>query len=234
MTGAKLEVEGLCAGYGPVEVVHAMNLAFATGTITAILGPNGAGKSTTCKALAGYLPASAGRIVFEEEDVTRRPCWWRARRGIMLVPEGRGIFAGLSVDDNLKVLLPKPPDRAVVYERFPVLGERRRQHAGSLSGGEQQMLSVAPTLVHRTKLLIADEPTLGLAPRVADQILGIFAELRERGTTILLVGESPRGIVDIADTVALLHVGRIMWSGPASGLDQAILEESYFGEVADA
>jgi ABC-type branched-subunit amino acid transport system ATPase component len=165
-------------------------------------------------------------------DITAKPCWWRARRGIFLVPEGRGIFPGLSVDDNLRLLLPKGSERATVYERFRILGERRRQHAGSLSGGEQQILSLAPALVHRAKVLIADEPTLGLAPRVADEVLGLFSELRDEGTTVLLVGESPHGIVDIADQVALIHVGRITWSGPAAELDQATLEESYFGEAA--
>jgi ABC-type branched-subunit amino acid transport system ATPase component len=230
MSEATLVVDGLEAGYGPVRIVQGMELALYPGTIHAVLGPNGAGKSTTCKTLAGYLPAIAGTIRLNGEDVTGKPCYWRVRHGIFLVPEGRGIFAGLSVDDNLKLLLPKASERARVYERFRVLGERRRQDAGSLSGGEQQMLSLAPTLVHRTKVLIVDEPTLGLAPRVAEEVLTLFTELRDAGTAVLLVGESPHGIVDIADEVALLHVGRITWSGPASDLEQATLEESYFGE----
>jgi len=231
MTAPKLAVEGLEAGYGPVRVVHGMDLALAPGTISAILGPNGAGKSTTCKTLAGYLPATAGSIALDGKDVTSKPCWWRARKGIFLVPEGRGIFPGLSVDDNLKVLLPTSSEREQAYGRFRLLGERRRQHAGSLSGGEQQMLSLAPALVHHAEVLIADEPTLGLAPRVADDVLSIFAELRDAGSTVLLVGESPRGIVDIADSISLLHAGRIVWSGPAAELRQDTLEESYFGET---
>lgn len=230
MTEPRLAVERLEAGYGPVRVVHGMDLKLAPGTITAILGPNGAGKSTTCKALAGFLPATAGTICLDGKDVTSKPCWWRARQGILLVPESRGIFPGMSVDDNLKILLPKSSDREQAYDRFPLLAERRRQHAGSLSGGEQQMLSLAPTVVHRAEVLIADEPTLGLAPRIADDVLSIFSELRDAGSTVLLVGESPRGIVDIADHIALLHVGRISWSGPASELEQATLEQSYFGD----
>jgi ABC-type branched-subunit amino acid transport system ATPase component len=196
-----------------------------------ILGPNGAGKSTTCKAVAGYLPVRGGAITLDGVVVTARPCWWRARHGIMLVPEGRGIFPGLSVDDNLRILLRKGTDRAQIYDRFRVLGERRRQHAGSLSGGEQQMLSLAPILVHRVEVLIADEPMLGLAPRAANEVCNLFAELAAQGVTVLLVGESPHGLVDIAEHISLLHVGRITWSGPARDLDRSTLEASYFGDA---
>jgi ABC-type branched-subunit amino acid transport system ATPase component len=234
MTPPKLRVEGLNAGYGLVRVIHDMDLELPSGTIGAILGPNGAGKSTTCKTLAGYLDATAGRIALDGQDITTRQCWWRARQGILLVPEGRGIFPGLSVDDNLRMLLPRAVDRSHVYDRFAILAGRRQQHAGSLSGGEQQILSLAPALIHRTQLLIADEPTLGLAPRVADEVLGLFSELRDAGSTVLLVGERPQGIVDIADQVSLLHVGRITWTGPAGELDQATLEASYFGDANSA
>jgi ABC-type branched-subunit amino acid transport system ATPase component len=234
MTTPKLEVRGLDVSYGPVEVVHGLDLSLTAGSITTVLGPNGAGKSTTCQALAGLLPARSGSIRFNGVDIARRPAWWRARQGIMLVPEGRGIFPGLSVEDNLRLVLSRALEREDVYERFPVLGERRRQSAGSLSGGEQQMLSLAPMLVRGTDLLIADEPTLGLAPRVVEQILLIFTELRERGTTVLLVGESPQGIVGIADQAMLLHVGHVTWSGAAADLDQATLEASYFGAEIDA
>jgi ABC-type branched-subunit amino acid transport system ATPase component len=234
MTAPKLAVDALQAGYGPVRVVQGIDLVLEAGTISAIFGPNGAGKSTTCRTLAGYISASDGSIALDGEDVTSKPCWWRARRGLFLVPEGRGIFPGLSVDDNLKIVLPRTSQREHVYERFRLLGERRRQRAGSLSGGEQQMLSIAPTLMRETEVLIVDEPTLGLAPRVADDVLSIFAELRDGGSTVLLVGESPRGIVDIADHVSLLHGGRITWSGSRSELDQETLEESYFGETADS
>jgi ABC-type branched-subunit amino acid transport system ATPase component len=230
VTGSNFAISDLNVSYGAVRVVHGVSLELPARSVTAILGPNGAGKSTTCKAVAGYLRADGGTIRLDGEDITAKPCWWRARRGILLVPEGRGIFPGLSVDDNLKILLPKSSDRAVIYDRFRLLGERRRQHAGSLSGGEQQMLSLAPVLVHRAELLIADEPTLGLAPRIAEEVLRIFAELRDDGTTVLLVGESPHGLVDIADRVALLHAGAITWSGNASDLEQATLEEAYFGE----
>jgi ABC-type branched-subunit amino acid transport system ATPase component len=228
----KLSAEGLSVGYGPVNVVSDIDLALPSGSITAVLGPNGAGKSTTCKSLAGLIPAQRGRILLDGIDITAKAGWWRARHGIFLAPEGRGIFPGLTVDDNLRLLLPRASERALVYERFERLGERRRQQAGSLSGGEQQMLSLAPTLVHVADVVIADEPTLGLAPRVAEQVLQIFVDLRERGTTVLLVAESPQGIVDIADHAALLHVGKIAWSGAARNLSEATIEESYFGTAS--
>lgn len=233
MSTPKLEVQGLNVSYGPVHVVHDLDLSLTAGSITTVLGPNGAGKSTTCLALAGLLPARAGTIHLDGTDITRRAGWWRARRGVVLVPEGRGIFPGLSVEDNLRLVLTRSVERDEVYQRFPVLGERRRQLAGSLSGGEQQMLSLAPMLVNDTDLLIADEPTLGLAPRVVEQVLGVFTELRDRGTTVLLVGESPLGIVGIADRVMLLHVGHVVWSGAASELDQGMLEAAYFGAALD-
>jgi ABC-type branched-subunit amino acid transport system ATPase component len=233
MTGAKLQLAGLEVAYGPVQVVHGVSADLAPGSVTVILGPNGAGKSTTCKAVAGYLPLRHGSIVFDGVDITARPCWWRARHGIMLIPEGRGIFPGLSVDDNLRILLPKGADRAQVYDRYRVLGERRRQQAGSLSGGEQQMLSLAPILVHRVEVLIADDPTLGLAPRAANEVCTLYAELSGQGVAVLLVGESPHGLVEIADRVSLLHVGRITWSGAPTELDQATLEASYFGDISE-
>jgi ABC-type branched-subunit amino acid transport system ATPase component len=219
----KLELSGLEVGYGPVQVVHGIDVELGPGSVNVILGPNGAGKSTTCKAVAGYLPVRGGAITLDGVDVT-------ARHGITLVPEGRGVFPGLSVDDNLRILLPKSTDRAQIYDRFRVLGERRRQHAGSLSGGEQQMLSLAPVLVHRVEVLVADEPMLGLAPRAANEVCTLFAELAAKGVTVLLVGESPHGLVDIADHISLLHVGRITWSGPARDLDRSTLEASYFGD----
>jgi ABC-type branched-subunit amino acid transport system ATPase component len=172
-------------------------------------------------------------VLLDGEDITAKAAWWRARRGIFLAPEGRGIFPGLSVDDNLRLLLSRSADRDLVYERFGLLRQRRNQHAGALSGGEQQMLSLAATLVHPAEVVIADEPTLGLAPRVADEVLSIFVELRQRGATILLVGESPHGITDIADSVALLHMGGVAWSGRAADLDNATLEASYFGHLAE-
>jgi ABC-type branched-subunit amino acid transport system ATPase component len=232
--GAKLTLDGLGAGYGPAEVVRGIDLEVVEGRINAVFGPNGAGKSTACKAIAGLIPVSRGRIIYKGSDISDRPSWWRARKGIILIPEGRGVFPSLSVDDNLRILLPKVQDRATIYEQFGQLADRRLLRAGNLSGGEQQLLSLAPSLIHRAELLIADEPTLGLAPLVAELVLGIFSELCQRGTTVLLVGESPRGIVEIAERVSLLHAGRITWSGSSVHLEQEKILDSYFGSSAFA
>jgi ABC-type branched-subunit amino acid transport system ATPase component len=232
MTEPVLAVEGLSTGYGSVGIVHGLDLQLEPSSVSVILGPNGAGKSTTCKALAGLLPAMSGRIVLQGADITARRAWWRAQHGIFLAPEGRGIFPGLSVDENLRVLLPGAADRDVIYERFAVLGQRRGIPAGNLSGGEQQMLAIAPMLVHRAAVVIADEPTLGLAPRVADVVLELFAEISRQGAAVLLVGESPQGLVEIASQVSLLHAGRIIWNGSASSLDTETLQEAYFGAAA--
>ena len=191
--GLRLHVDAIQAGYGPVTIIRDMTLRLQTGTITALLGPNGAGKSTTCKAIVGLIPTIEGRILLNGVDLSARPCWWRAQQGVFLAPEGRGIFPGLSVDDNLKVSVRRGSDRERIYERFSNLADRRRLSAGSLSGGEQQMLTLAPTLTEQPEVLIVDEPTLGLAPRVSEFVLDLFRELKEAGATILLVGESPRG-----------------------------------------
>ena len=228
--GLRLHVDGVQAGYGPVTIIRDMTLRLQSGTITAVLGPNGAGKSTTCKAIVGLIPATAGRILLNGEDLSGRPCWWRAQRGVFLAPEGRGIFPALSVEDNLKVSVRSASDREKIYERFSNLANRKRLSAGSLSGGEQQMLTLAPTLTEQPEVLIVDEPTLGLAPRVSEFILDLFRELKADGATILLVGESPHGLVDIADAVTLVHGGRVVWSGTPGELNPETLEHAYFSD----
>ena len=145
--GLRLHVDAIQAGYGPVTIIRDMTLRLQTGTITALLGPNGAGKSTTCKAIVGLIPTIEGRILLNGVDLSARPCWWRAQQGVFLAPEGRGIFPGLSVDDNLKVSVRRGSDRERIYERFSNLADRRRLSAGSLSGGEQQMLAVARAMM---------------------------------------------------------------------------------------
>jgi ABC-type branched-subunit amino acid transport system ATPase component len=224
----RLHVDAVKAGYGPVTIIRDMTLKLRPGTITAVLGPNGAGKTTTCKAIIGLIPSLEGQILVNGVDFSPRPCWWRAQHGIFLAPEGRGIFPSLSVDDNLKISVRRSSDREKIYERFDNLAARKRLPAGSLSGGEQQMLTLAPALTEHPEILIVDEPTLGLAPRVSEFVLDLFCELRATGATILLVGESPLGLVDIADAVTLLHGGRVAWSGTPGSLSPEIMEQAYF------
>jgi ABC-type branched-subunit amino acid transport system ATPase component len=225
-----LELHHVRSGYGPVTILRDMSLALQEGTVSALLGPNGAGKSTTCQTIVGLIPTTGGRIELDGADITGQPCWWRARQGIFLAPEGRGIFPALSVDDNLRLTINESSSRDRVYERFDNLAHRRRVPAGNLSGGEQQMLALAPVLVNQPQILIVDEPTLGLAPMVADEVLRLFSELRDSGATILLAGESPRGLMDIAESVTLMHGGRVIWSGAAGDMTTEILEHAYFDD----
>jgi ABC-type branched-subunit amino acid transport system ATPase component len=203
------------------------------GTITALVGANGAGKTTLCKVVAGLVAAAEGQVFLADTDVTAVPTHRRAGR-LTLAPEARGIFPSLSVDDNLSVRLRQVADRERVYERFPVLAARRNTPAGSLSGGEQQILAMAPLLQHPPKVLIADEPTLGLAPLVVADLIGLFIELRSQGTTLLLAEERAKGILDVADQVVLLELGRILWSGPRFELEEDQLAAIYLGSAQQA
>lgn len=226
-SSAVLELHGIIGGYGPVEVLHGIDVRVAPGTITVLLGSNGAGKSTLCLTVAGGLAASSGTITIDGQDVTTALGSRRARHGVAYAPESRGIFPGLSVEENLTLVLAKASDRDVVYARFPVLGERRKLTAGSLSGGEQQMLALAPLVVHPPKILVADEPSLGLAPRIVDQVMALLAEMRDHGTAVLVVEEKATHVLPIADQVAFLELGRVTWSGAAADVDTEALAASY-------
>ncbi len=228
---AALELTDIRSGYGLVEVLHGISMPVIPGQITAILGPNGAGKSTLCQTIAGLVPATAGTIVHRGVDVTAQRAHQRARTGVVLAPEARGVFPALTVRENLQMWLPEAADRDDAYSRFPILGERRNLVAGSLSGGEQQMLTLAPLLVKPPDVLIADEPSLGLAPLIVEQILQVFVELRQRGVALVLVEEKAKGVLEIADTVSFLSLGRITWSGPKSAVDDDLLAQVYLGHV---
>ncbi|MFD0141188.1 MULTISPECIES: ABC transporter permease subunit [unclassified Streptomyces] len=224
-----LELRGVRAGYGGASVLHGVDLAVRGGEVLVLLGPNGAGKSTLCRVAAGLLRPAGGLVRVRGADGTRDGAVARARRGVRLAPEGRGIFAGLSIEENLAVQLPAPEDREAVYARFPVLAARRRVHAGSLSGGEQQLLALAPLLQHPPEVLVADEPSLGLAPRVVDEVFRLLTELRAHGTALVLVEEKAAEALGVADTVAYLSQGGIAWSGPRSEVDPDRLAEAYLG-----
>jgi ABC-type branched-subunit amino acid transport system ATPase component/branched-subunit amino acid ABC-type transport system permease component len=232
---AALRLDSICAAYGETQVLFDLDLDVRRGKLTALVGANGAGKSTLCKVIAGLMEPSGGTITLDGRDITTMPAHRRAKY-MLLAPESRGIFPGLSVEDNLMMLLPSADERDQAYARFPVLGSRRHIPAGNLSGGEQQMLTMAPVMVKPPSLLIADEPTLGLAPLIVEQIMGVFAELRDQGVTLLVVEERAKAVLDIADDVALLELGRLIWDGPRAELDPAHLTAIYLGQstVEDA
>ncbi|MFE5483183.1 ATP-binding cassette domain-containing protein [Streptomyces sp. NPDC056527] len=224
-----LELLGVRAGYGGASVLHGVDLGVRAGETLVLLGPNGAGKSTLCRVAAGLLRPAGGLVRVRGEDAGRDTVVARARRGVRLAPEGRGIFAGLSIEENLALQLPSSEDRDAVYARFPALAARRSVAAGSLSGGEQQLLALAPLLQRPPAVLVADEPSLGLAPRLVDEVFRLLTELRASGTALLLVEEKAAEVLGIADTVAYLSQGGIAWSGPRSEVDTDRLAEAYLG-----
>lgn len=234
-----LRLRGVRAGYGGVDVLHGVDLDVRSGSILALLGANGAGKTTTCAVAAGLLAPTSGRVELGDEsggfrDITRMSAVRRARDGVILAPEGRGIFPSLTIDENLSMWLRSAEERDRVYERFPNLAARRKVPAGSLSGGEQQQLTVAPLLVRPPRVLVADEPSLGLAPLVVQEIFRFVVELREMGVALLLVEEKASEILTVADTVAFMSVGRVSWQGPRADVDEARLTSAYLGIAADA
>jgi len=227
-TDAVLLIKGLHVSYGDVEVIHGLTFAIERGKITSLFGVNGSGKSTLCSTISGLVKPGSGSIEFDGNDIVKMPAYRRADQGVLVAPESRGIFPGLSVEENLTLRL-NAAERDEVYQRFPRIGERRKLMAGSLSGGEQQLLALAPVLIKPPTILIADEPTLGLAPLVIAELLTLFQELRDRGTTILLVEEKVRDVLSIADNVAFIELGHIVWSGPREDLDDERLVSAYLG-----
>jgi len=227
---AVLTIRDVRSGYGDVEVLHGIDLTVRAGRITALLGANGSGKSTLCSTISGLVPLRTGSIALRGEAIGILAPHRRSRLGVRVAPESRGIFPGLTVEENLALVL----DRSAIplaFERFPRLGERRNLTAGSLSGGEQQMLTLAPLLARPPDVLIADEPTLGLAPLVVADLLQVFRELRDRGVALLLVEEKARDVLEIADSVALLELGHVVWHGPRRDVDQQRLAAAYLGGV---
>ena len=232
-----LEVEGLRAGYGPVNVLHHINLSVEPGEIVVILGANGAGKTTTMRAISGTIPRQ-GTITFDGDEITSTSPEQIVRLGIAQVPQGRGTFPELTVDENLEVGAYVRKDRSEIrsdierwYTMFPRLAERQGQLAGSLSGGEQQMLAIARALMSRPKLLLCDEPSLGLAPLITKELFKIIADLNARWSiAVLLVEQNANLAVQIAHRVYLLETGRIVASGDAESIvsDDSI-RKAYLG-----
>ena len=220
---AILAVEGLDVAYGDAKAIFGVDLSLERGSVTALLGSNGAGKSTLARALSGVLRPTSGTITFEGKDTTRWSAHRLARAGLAHVPEGRGIFPGLSVHDNLRMgvrhAAPRADQRAAIdraYELFPRLGDRRRQLAGTLSGGEQQMLALGRVLAVPPRLLIADEMSLGLAPMLVDLIFQSIATAKSQGVTVLLIEQFVDRALDLADDAIVLRRGEVVWSGSAA------------------
>ena len=218
-----LSVQGLTVAYGRTEAVHALDIEVAEGQVVCLIGANGAGKTTTMRALSGLLRPRAGRVVFDGADITGLPPHRIAAAGLRQVPEGRQIFADLTVDENLALGAYLVADRAEiarrregVLARFPRLRERLGQVAGLMSGGEQQMLAIGRALMGQPRLLLLDEPSMGLAPLFVEEIFAVIADLRAAGTTILLVEQNASAALDIADHAYVLETGRIVLHGPAS------------------
>ena len=219
MTDA-LQAEGLHTFYGKSHILHGVALAVAEGTVTTLLGRNGAGKTTTLRSLVGLTPPRDGRVTMFGQDTTRWPPFRIATLGIGYVPEGRRIFSNLTVEENLKV----PRGRAGawqidrIYTLFPRLAERRGNRGRQLSGGEQEMLAIARALLLNPRLLILDEPSQGLAPRVVQEVFAIVARMRAEGISVLLVEQNVRMSLAVADHAYVLDDGAIAWSGPAQAL----------------
>ena len=224
---AGLEVEDLQVAYGRTPAVRGISLQVRVGQVVCLIGANGAGKTTTMRAISGLVRPRAGRVRFDGEDITGRPAHRIAAAGLRQVPEGRQCFAELTVAENLLLGAYLVPARAevarlqeAVLARFPRLRERLRQLAGSMSGGEQQMLAIGRALMGRPRLLLLDEPSMGLAPLFVEEIFAIIADLKADGTTILLVEQNASAALDVADHAYVLETGVIVLSGPAAEVAQ--------------
>jgi len=234
-----LSIAGLRAGYGKIEVLHEVALSIEQGQIVTLIGANGAGKTTLLKTISGLIRPAAGSIDFEGESIVRRPPHKIVARGLSHVPEGRAILKRMTVLDNLRMGAYVRSDSEVgrdidaVFVRFPVLAERRDQMAGTLSGGEQQMLAIGRALVARPRLLLLDEPSLGLAPKFVTRIFLTLRELKQEGKTILLVEQNARQALQVADRGYVMERGRIVLTGSgAELLNTPEVRQTYLGQSA--
>jgi branched-chain amino acid transport system ATP-binding protein len=233
-----LQVRGLRVSYGGINAVKGIDLDVGAGETVCLIGANGAGKSSTLKAIAGLLPVSRQAVMFQGEAVGGRRAFELVRRGLALVPEGRGVFAQLSVDENLAMGAYIRTDRAAirtdlerVFELFPRLQERRRQSGGTLSGGEQQMLAIARALMSRPRLLLLDEPSMGLAPLVVARIFEIIGEIARQGVTILVVEQNARLALQACDAGYVMESGSIVLHDSAAALlGNDAVRKAYLGE----
>jgi branched-chain amino acid transport system ATP-binding protein len=231
-----LALERLEVSYGGIRAVKGIDVAVDPGELVCLIGANGAGKTTTLKAVTGLVPAAGGRIRYDGEDITGWKVHRIARRGLAMVPEGRGVFAQLTIEENLAMgAYARSGDVSADFERafalFPRLKERRRQTAGTLSGGEQQMLAIARALMGRPKLLLLDEPSMGLAPIMVDKIFDVIRAIAAEGVTMLLVEQNARLALEVSRRAYVLEGGLVSLSGEAGALlHDPRIREAYLGE----
>jgi branched-chain amino acid transport system ATP-binding protein len=234
-----LVLENLHVRYGAIAALRGISLRVGRGELVGLIGVNGAGKTTTLLTIAGVLKPAAGDVTFEGQSIRDESPEDIVRRGIALVPEGRRIFPGLTVEENLRLGAAIRTDRAAVQQdveemcrRFPILGKRLKQSGGTLSGGEQQQLAIARGLMSRPALLMLDEPSLGLAPLLVDEIFDLIAQLRETGVTILLVEQNVERTLNLADRAYLLNTGRVEFEGLAQELRTRVdVASAYLGRI---
>ncbi len=224
-----LEVDHVSAAYGPYRALFDISFSVPAGSVTALIGSNGAGKSTVARVISGLMPSTAGSIRIDGKDVTGQPAYRIARTGMAHVPEGRGIFANLTVEENLVLAFRQRLGRRQVadslaraYEGFPILGERRKQRGGNLSGGQQRILSLAKVLVAPPKLLVADELSLGLAPVVIETVYEGLRKINSAGTALLVVEQQVERVIELAGEAVILEHGTVAYAGPAGGAKQAM------------
>lgn len=230
-----LQVKNLRCGHGSLEVIHGVSLHVCGGEIVGLLGANGAGKTTLLRALAGLLPPWDGEVRVDGRSLRGQPAWRGVSNGVVLVPEGKMIFADMTVQENLLLGGYHNPDRRLqlelVLERFPRLRERLRQTAGTLSGGEQQMLAIGRALMARPRLLLLDEPSMGLAPLMVREVFQEIVKLRDAGLTVLLVEQNARATLEIADRAYVMENGEILLEGRAADLaHHPEVQRAYLGK----
>ncbi len=234
---ALLQLERIISGYGSAPVLHEVSLTVTAGEIVALIGANGAGKSTLLNTIMGLVPLRAGEIVFDRKPIARRPTPAIVRAGLAQVPERRQLFGAMTVEENLRLGAYVRADRAAIaaameeqFRQFPILKERRRQASQTLSGGEQQMLAIGRALMSQPRLLLLDEPSLGLAPLMVDRIMQQIVALRAAGGTVVIVEQNARAALGVADRGYVLENGRITVAGRASELlDNPAVQDAYLG-----